>query len=100
MLFADGHEARPYYKNNQLVTNFFCEEVRLHLGRKNKNLRFYFVLRSVCTNFFCEEVRIRLNNENKKSSYFILHCLRLSLTLQLLLQSKGKNITVAAMVEW
>ena len=23
MLFADGHEARPYYKNKQLVTNFF-----------------------------------------------------------------------------
>ena len=23
LLFADGHEARPYYKNNQLVANFF-----------------------------------------------------------------------------
>ena len=46
------------------------------------------------------EVRLRLERNNKKSSYYILFFARFALTLQLLLQSKGKNITVAAMVEW
>ena len=100
MLVAEGITSNGLCGYSRTFAGLTDVEVRLRLERNNKKSSYYILFFARFALTFSAKKLGCVSEEKTKIFVFILFFARFALTLQLLLQSKGKNITVAAMVEW